>query len=200
VLYLSGHVNSALPTEVGLMLTPRSGNILPPDRLWAADNGCFSAPESFNPAEYLRFLESRDATRCLFATMPDVVGDAVATLDRIGSWPDELRRIGYKPALVAQDGLESLPVPWDTFDALFIGGSTNWKLSHHAVDLMREANRRGKWVHVGRVNSLRRMRWCQWAGADSADGTFAAFGPDVNIPRMAGWLRALQSQPLLEGV
>jgi hypothetical protein len=148
----------------------------------------------------LRFLESRDATRCLFATMPDVVGDAVATLDRIGSWPDELRRIGYKPALVAQDGLESLPVPWDTFDALFIGGSTNWKLSHHAVDLMREANRRGKWVHVGRVNSLRRMRWCQWAGADSADGTFAAFGPDVNIPRMAGWLRALQSQPLLEGV
>jgi hypothetical protein len=199
VLYLSGCINPALPTEVGVMLTPMIGNRLPEGRVWAADTGCFGAPHKFTPDGYLTFLSERDHTRCLFATIPDVVGDAAATLQRMTDWPDRLRAIGYKPALVAQDGLEALPVPWDAFDVLFIGGTTAWKLSDHAVRLIHEAKRLGKWVHVGRVNSLRRLRWCQWAGADSADGTFAAFGPDVNIPRMQRWLDALLSQPLLVG-
>ncbi|MET7951049.1 hypothetical protein [Micromonospora sp. NPDC005324] len=31
-------------------------------------------------------------------------------------------------ALVAQDGLKAPAVPWHAIDALFIGGSTAWKL------------------------------------------------------------------------
>jgi hypothetical protein len=126
--------------------------------------------------------------------------DAQATLDGIGVWPDDIRALDYPCALVAQDGLEALPVPWDDFDALFIGGSTAWKLSQYAERLMREAKIRGKWVHVGRVNSLRRLRWCQLAGADSADGTYLAFGPDVNLPRLDRWMHAIRTQPILEGI
>jgi len=175
------------------------GNRLPDDRIWAADSGCFAAPEKFDPLTYLGFLADRQyaTDRCLFVTMPDVVGDAAATLARVRQWPKVIRALGYKPALVAQDGLEFLPVPWDDFDVLFIGGTTTWKLGEHATRLIREAKQRGLWVHVGRVNSLKRLRHAEWQGADSADGTFAAFGPDVNIPRMRQWLRAMEAQPML---
>jgi hypothetical protein len=47
-------------------------------------------------------------------------------------------------ALVAQDGLEPLPVPWEQLEALFIGGSSRWKLGPHAARLVREAKERGK--------------------------------------------------------
>lgn len=200
MIYLSGCVHPALPSEVGVMLTPMMGNRLPPDRVWAADTGCFGAPHKFTPDGYLAWLAERDHTRCLFATMPDVVGDAAATLDRIEDWPDRIRALDYKSALVAQDGLESLAVPWDAFDALFIGGTTAWKLGDHATALIREATERGKWTHVGRVNSLRRLRHARWQGAKSADGTFLAFGPDVNLPRLTKWLDALTAQPHLQGI
>ena len=60
-------------------------------------------------------------SRCLFATAPDVVGDAQATLRRayMLGW---IRYAGLPAALVAQDGLEHLAIPWDDFDALFLGG------------------------------------------------------------------------------
>jgi hypothetical protein len=199
VIYLSGCVHPDLPSEVGIMLTPMIGNKLPDGRIWAADTGCFGAPDKFSRDRYLRFLSNNDATRCLFATMPDVVGDAVATLNRMEDWPGTIRSAGYKPALVGQDGLESLPVPWDDFDCLFIGGTTEWKLSNHATRLIREANQRGKWTHVGRVNSLKRLRLVQWQGAKSADGTFIAFGPDINIPKLHWWIQSIKRQPPLWG-
>ena len=184
------------------MLTPMMGNTLPDGVTWAADTGCFAAPERFDPLTYLGWLAryQADAGRCLFATMPDVVGDAAATLAKVQPWPRIIRGLGYKPALVAQDGLESRPVPWDDFDALFIGGSTAWKLGEAATMLVRAARERGKWVHAGRVNSLRRLRHVAWQGAQSADGTFVAFGPNVNLPRMRGWIEAMNRQPMLGGL
>lgn len=196
MLYLSGCIRPDLPA----MITPQMGNRLPDNVTWAADNGCFSAPHKFNALVYIGWLARYQyaADRCLFATMPDVVGDARATLKQMQPWPRILRALGYKAALVAQDGLEDLTVPWDEFDVLFVGGSTDWKLGDAATALIREAKGREKWVHAGRVNSLRRLRHVQWQGADSADGTFVAFGPDKNIPRMKRWLDAIELQPRLE--
>ena len=70
-----------------------------------------------------------DARWCLFAAAPDVVGDAAATLQRSERMLDWIRYAGFPVAFVARDGLEHLTVPWDDFDALFIGGSTSWKLA-----------------------------------------------------------------------
>ena len=202
MIYLSGHVHKELSgrSDAGYMLTPRIGNKVDFNgTTWAADTGCFSAPEKYDQENYFRWLRERSAYagRCLFATAPDVVGDAVATLEKSLPVLPRLRGLGYKAALVAQDGLEDIEIPWDEFDCLFLGGSTEWKLSETCYDLGIEATRRGKWVHVGRVNSWKRLSAANTAGFDSADGTFLAFGPDKNILQLLGWLDRLQTQSVL---
>ncbi len=156
------------------MLQPGMGNRPIPGRLWAADNGCFAAGEGFRLQFLENMLESYDdqIATCLFAVAPDVMTDPVATLKRSLPVLPRLRAFGYKAALVAQDGQENLPLPWDEFDCLFVGGTTKWKLSQGAYDLVTEAKVQGKWTHMGRVNSERRLRLADEWGCDSVDGTF----------------------------
>jgi hypothetical protein len=189
---------------LGVMVQPTTGHFarhLADYPAWAADNGCFSRGASFDLATYLAWLAAMPwRERCLFATAPDVVGDAAATWARSVPILPAIRALGYKAALVAQDGIERTEIDWPAFDCLFIGGTTAWKLSETAYALIGEAKERGKWVHVGRVNSLRRLRAASFAGADSADGTFLKVAPDINMPRMLRWLDVLQRQPhLAEG-
>lgn len=177
---------------VGMLCTPAEGRTPPGCVTWAADNGCFGQGYP-GDAAWLAWLDRLAplAGSCLFATAPDVVGDAAATLDRSAPFLPLIRELGYPAALVAQDGLEHLSTPWDTFDVLFIGGSTEWKLGPHAARLATDATRRGKPVHMGRVNSARRYRYAALLGCSSADGTFLAFGPDQNLQRMAAWAPTL---------
>lgn len=202
MLYLSGVVRPEVAQwGGGYMLTPWMGNVVDLTATpWAADTGCFRWPERFDLSHYLQWLQERPQATCLWATAPDVVGDAAETLRRALPILPRLRAIGYRTALVAQDGLESLPVPWDSFDALFIGGTTAWKLSEVAWGLVAEAKRRGKWAHVGRVNSWRRIRAAQVAGADSVDGTYLQFGPDTNLPKLRRWIHQMAAQPPLGSV
>lgn len=200
MLYLSGAVRRELydMPGTGLMMTPMMGNAPDLTRIpWAADTGCYSAGGSreFDRDAYLRWLSQRPTSTCLFATAPDVVGDAAATWERSRDVLPAIQALGYRAALVAQDGLEH--VDWDAIDCLFVGGSTAWKLSEPAYGFVREAKRRGKWAHMGRVNSQRRLLAAALAGYDSADGTFLAFGPDTNLPRLTAWLAELQRQPSL---
>lgn len=176
--------------RLGFIDTPAQGNARPGGIVWCADNGCFGKGYP-GDAEWFGWLERHavDAATCAFAVAPDVVGDAAATLERSLPWLPRIRGLGYPAALVAQNGLESMSVPWDAFDVLFIGGDTDWKLGRHARRLILEAKKRGKWVHMGRVNSARRYRYAQHVGCDSVDGTFLTFGPDVNLPKLLAWDR-----------
>lgn len=133
----------------------------------------------------------------MFATAPDVVGDAVATLERSRPWLPQIRALGYRAAFVSQDGLTPGTAPWDEFDVLFIGGSDEWKLGLSGRLIAVEAKQRGKWLHMGRVNSARRLQYATWIGCDSADGTFLTFGPDVNLPKMLRYSRTANDQGLL---
>jgi hypothetical protein len=199
---------------LGAVMSPAQGNLLPPASLFAIDNNCGPGKDGkpgtsyCGDGRYLAFLQALgqgegyddcdpDTSWCLFATAPDVVGDAVATLKRSRHMLGWIRYAGFPAALVAQDGLENLTVPWDDFDALFIGGSTAWKLSAAARALAGEARERRKHVHMGRVNSLRRLRYAHSIGCDSADGTYLAFGPDENLPKLLGWLRDVHYQGVL---
>ena len=191
-------VNAMNAGVLGYIDTPAQGNKRPSGVTWCADNGCFSATgKPFDEVRWFDWLarNAHDAGRCLFATAPDVVGDAAATLVRSLPWLPKVRELGYPAAFVAQDGLEDLPVPWDEFDALFIGGSTEWKLGVHARRLVGEAKRRGKHVHMGRVNSLKRYRYAEAIGCDSVDGTYLTFGPDVNLPKLLSWVDRVSEQP-----
>lgn len=185
----SARVRDAMTTgTLAQICTPNEGRTPLPGVTWAADNGCFSVNYVGDDA-WLSWLRKHapHADRCLFATAPDVVGDAEATLVRSAPHLPAIRALGYSAALVAQDGLEDLAVPWGTFDALFIGGSTEWKLSPPAAQLVGEAKARGKHVHMGRVNSHRRWSYAEHIGCDSVDGTYIAFGPDVNLPNVLSW-------------
>lgn len=165
--------------------------------LWCADNGCFSG--RWDERRWWQFLvdNAHRAATCLFAVAPDVVGDAVATEQRSRPWLARIRELGYPVAYVAQDGLEDLVVPWDEIDCLFVGGSTAWKLGPAARALVKEAKRRGKWAHLGRVNSGARYAYALAIGCDSVDGTFLTDGPEKNLPRLLSWL-AVEDQMTIE--
>lgn len=182
---------------IGFIDTPAQGNRRPPGLTWCADNGCFS--NRWDEDRWWKFLtaNAHEAGSCLFAVAPDVVGDAAATLAKSAPWLPRIRELGYPAALVAQDGLEHLDVPWDTFDCLFIGGSTRWKTSLAAQRLAAEAKARGKWLHMGRVNSARRFRLARDVfGCDSADGTHITFHPEENLGNVLAWTASHPHQPL----
>ena len=194
----------ALPTsalcqraDVGTLITPAGGNRVATLTewccAWAADTGCFAQPEAFDVGHYLEWLERLRPIqdRCLFATAPDVVGDAHTTLERSAPVLPMLRARGWPPALVAQDGLERLEVPWDSFTALFLGGTTSWKLGEAAAALAAEARQRGKHIHMGRVNSRRRVRHAQVLGCHSVDGTCITFDPPTYVRVIPRWLDGL---------
>lgn len=193
-------VNHMIAGRIGYIDTPLQGNARPENvAIWCADNGCFG--KGFDPDVWFAWLESHVpfAGSCRFATAPDVVGDAVATLERAQPWLPRIRALGYPAAFVAQDGIETIAVPWDEFDALFIGGSTEFKLGAIMRSYAHEAKDREKWLHMGRVNSLRRLRYAEAIGCDSVDGTHLIFKPSVRLPELLGWIRDVQERPALFG-
>lgn len=147
---------------------------------WAADNDCFQGLDARAYDAMLDRLQPL-ASSCLWVTVPDVVGDALETARAFERWAPGLERRGLPVALVAQDGLEDLDEwlarTWHRLDALFIGGTTEWKMGPAAAQLAREAKARGRWVHWGRVNTKRRYDYIVSTGAaDSFDGSkFARF-------------------------
>lgn len=150
-----------------------------PQRLeqrFAMDNGAFARLEvSKFEAMLAKHSDRRDL--CRWVAVPDVVGSAIRTLETWQHWVK--RMAGWPLAFVAQDGQEALPIPWDQCAAVFIGGSTDWKLGRHAAAIIQAAKVIGKWVHVGRVNTPGRLEYFEGLGADSCDGTGLARYSDM---------------------
>lgn len=189
--------------RIGFIKTPVQGNVLIEGAIWCADNGCFGNGYPGDEG-WLKWLENLKphAGNCLFATAPDVVGDAEASLARSRKFLPQIRELGFKAALVAQDGMENMELPWDEFDVLFLGGkkteksSDEWKLGPGARALAVEARRRGKWVHAGRVNS--RKRYFALASiCDSCDGTYLRFQPSKHIHDVLRWVDEWHGQERL---
>lgn len=161
--------NARYGYEFGQLRTPLTNYALAPEPTpWAADNGFFS---NQNVEAWLawidRFDEDRER-RPLFVTLPDIVGDAQRTLELFEYF--KLRTNELPRALVLQDGIEHVTIPWADIDAVFIGGSDNFKFSPKAMAAAHTAKILGRWVHVGRVNTANRVR--NWLGlADSIDGS-----------------------------
>lgn len=156
--------------DFGQLRTPGTNYALSDDPAveWAADNYFFTNQDA---AKWLKWVARFDENRCrrpLFVTMPDIVGDAQRTAELFEHFKlctNELPR-----ALVLQDGIEHVRIPWGDIDAVFIGGTDKFKISPQATAAAKTAKILGKWVHVGRVNTAVRVR--NWLGlADSIDGS-----------------------------
>jgi hypothetical protein len=158
-----------LGAEVHQLLTPLTRfTPVEPESIFAIDNGAFSG---FPSDAFLSLLKREYPRRklCKFVCAPDVVGSARRTLELFNHWRQKLH--GWQVALVAQDGLENFPIPWHEIDAVFIGGSTEWKLGRFAKETIRAAQGMGKWVHAGRVNTPGRWEYFEDLGVDSIDGS-----------------------------
>lgn len=158
-----------LGCEIEQLFTPLTRrNPQHPEKRFAIDNGCF---KRFDAKAYLATLEKHEPRKhlCRFVCAPDIVADARRTLECFKIWQPRLAK--WPVALVAQDGQEMLEIPWDNISAIFIGGSTDWKMSKQAAAIVRAANIVGKWCHIGRINTPGRLEYFTDLGADSCDGT-----------------------------
>lgn len=174
---------------LGLLVQPLTERYLDDDAAGgydylAIDNGAFTkiGQERFDEAKYLRLIKKgldRWGDNVLFATAPDVAFKWRETLQKSLPFLPKIRAAGAPAALVLQNGATPDNIPWDACDAIFLGGGKGddtggeeWKVTPVARDCAREALRRRKWVHMGRVNTEQRMRVAQDFGCGSADGTY----------------------------
>lgn len=160
---------------------------------YAIDNGAFSG---FPEKEFIALLKRQEDSRerCLFVTCPDIVGNGRRTLE---IWKRRHRWLsGWPPALVLQNGIEDMEIPWDECSAVFIGGMDPWKESAACADLVRTAKTLSVWVHVGRVNTLKRFARFRELGADSCDGSGIA-RYDHMLEEIIRGSEADESQPKL---
>lgn len=127
------------------------------------DNGAF---KGFREKEFLAHIEKGLSLerRPDFLVVPDVVGDSDRTLDLWEEWAPQLS-FGVPLALAVQDGMRAIDIPSEV-QVVFVGGTTQWKESS-----VRYWTRYFPKVHVGRVNTWRRLLLCYQASVSSVDGT-----------------------------
>lgn len=194
--------------RLGVLLTPDNGNsvasVVGTGLKWAVDNAAYSG---FNSARFVSMLDrmqGADHSQLLFVTAPDVVGDALRTkamYDNNGrhSWQPIIKgRYRYPVAYVLQDGQDKIGTPPEA-DAYFIGGTDDFKLSHASAELGAWAKKRSKWLHMGRVNSKRRLTAAFDMGCDSVDGSSMSKWSDAHLPKFLAWLEELRRQEVLYG-
>lgn len=182
-------------SHLGRLIQPRNGNDVAEIALCGLPGGADNdALQGVDPDALLAMwdrLAAHNGDWLKFVTPPDAVemtndgphGDWGGTLWLFKSWLPALQKRALPAAIVAQDGATVSTVPWSDIRALFIGGSTAWKLSDAAEVLIRAASKRGKWVHVGRVNSMQRLAHFDPMPVNSLDGGQFSMFPDTYIPR-----------------
>lgn len=141
---------------------------------YALDNGAWSAFQQGTAFDEIAFGRALDKVgeHADWVVLPDIVAGGMASLEFSLKWLDRLQGFPQTLLLAVQDGVE----PDDVRELLnpavgiFLGGSTEWKLqTMEAWGIL--ARRRNCYLHVGRVNSARRIAMCSAAGAFSFDGT-----------------------------
>jgi hypothetical protein len=154
------------PGRLGHLYSPGGSRGPWPEFQYALDNGCFNR---WCPTSFMAHVEWADLSHQhpRWVVVPDVLGDWEATKRQWHRWAPVLaKKYEWPLALAVQDGRtieEALDLQPDV---VFVGGSVGWKWDTvadwcHAFDR----------VHVGRVNSPRRLWQLLDIGAESCDGT-----------------------------
>lgn len=159
----------AAPDHLGRYRDP-----VPPWR-FGLDNGAWSARGggTFDAAAFERSVDAIGGLAD-WIVLPDVVCGGPASLDLSLSWLPRLEHLGVLLLLPVQDGMEIEQIRplIGPQVGLFVGGSTAWKEATMATWAALAREQRA-YVHVGRVNTRRRIALCVSAGVDSFDGTSA---------------------------
>jgi hypothetical protein len=140
---------------------------------WCLDNGAWTAYQQGRPFNANAFLVAYEkiAPGADFCVLPDIVAGGMRSLDYSLKWQERLDPVC--PLLLAvQDGMTPADVEPLIGDRLgiFVGGTTRFK-EDTLPSWGALARKRSVYLHVGRVNSARRVALCAMAGVDSIDGT-----------------------------
>lgn len=142
---------------------------------WCFDSGTFTKPFDENNWKEKLLRYENFKSKCSFVVVPDVVYDYKRTLDRFYKYRDFVKNNNYPCAFVTQDGISIEDIPFEFFDVLFIGGSNEHKLGEEAQEIINIAKILHKPIHVGRVNSKKRLH--KFSNCDSWDGSHLGFYP-----------------------
>lgn len=170
-----------------------------PDRLqshgqpFALDNGAWGAfqkGQRLNELAFYRAVE-RVGASADFIVVPDIVCGGRQSLDLSLRSLEKLSGVPARKLIAVENGFK-----WsDVADyvgsdvGIFVGGDTEWKLTTLPVwgELCARA---GVYLHVGRVNTVKRLRLCAAAGVDSFDGSgvsrFSSELPRIDFHRRQG--------------
>jgi hypothetical protein len=169
---------------------------------YALDNGAFAAWDSKkNLWDETRW--SVDAWRRLifwaearqqkprWAIVPDVPGNAEATLERFDRFANE---VPFLKALAVQDGMTVEQARALNPDVIAIGGTTGWKWE--TVEMWAAEFER---VHVLRCNSPDKLDYLEQLGVESCDGTGWNRGDRTQTEGLERWARS-KAQPRTDGL
>ena len=151
---------------------------------YAIDNGaygCYLRGQPFNKRAFRKLLHAK-SKKADWVVVPDIVAAGNESLSYSLEWLDECLAQCKQVLLAVQDGMRVADVRTylNNRVGLFVGGTTKWKLAS-MPEWGKLAKEKHCYLHVGRVNSKRRIRYCAGIGADSFDGT-SVTKYSVNLP------------------
>jgi hypothetical protein len=152
---------------------------------YALDNGAWFSFCRKLPFDQARFLAAyrKFGQGAQFMVLPDIVAGGDASLAFSLKWRNEIPHL-CPQLLAVQDGMMPASVAELIGPGLgiFVGGSTEWKLKTLPIwsEIARDRN---AYLHVGRVNSIKRIALCAAVNANSFDGSSVSRYA-VNLPKL----------------
>jgi hypothetical protein len=168
--------NLAALREAGwrLMLSPAGEMRTEGFPLYSLDNGAWSAFSQKRPWDEAAFSDAleRFGARSDFVVVPDIVLGGMESLDLSLAWLPRVLDASPVALIAVQNGMTPANLSGLLSErvGVFVGGDDAWKEATMGTWAL-AAHQAGAWCHVGRVNSQRRLRLCQMAGATSFDGS-----------------------------
>lgn len=173
------------------LLVSAAGALRPEGFPYALDNGAWSAytqGRAFDDRAFGVAL-SKLGAGAEWVVLPDIVMGGAASLDMSIGWMDRVLSATPRALLAVQNGMtvEDVRPFLGSRVGLFVGGDSTWK--EQTIGQWAALGRSvGCWVHVGRVNTARRIAICTSEGVTSFDGTsasrFANTVPMMNRARL----------------
>jgi hypothetical protein len=142
---------------------------------WILDSGGFTKEFDLGKWKEELNVALNYKEKLQFIVIPDKVFDYKTTLDMFYKYVEIPKNLGLKVAFVTQDNIPVKDIPYKFIDAIFIGGSNEHKLGKEGENIIELSNILAIPVHVGRVNSISRLR--QFWNCQSWDGTHFNYDP-----------------------
>jgi hypothetical protein len=156
------------------LLVSAAGRLRTEGFLYGLENGGWSAFTQGRPFDDDAFVTALDrlGAGADFTVLPDIVMGGLRSLEMSLRWLPRVLDATPRALIAVQNGM----VPGDVQGFLgprvgiFVGGCTTWK--EQTIGQWSALGREvGCWVHVGRVNTARRIRICTSEGATSFHGS-----------------------------